>query len=152
MLNGIASARASALRPASLITQLGTLVSGMAETAGSGDPAEFENLVWEFRRAVNQEVAGPRLRAAISSFQGFMPTAFWLGCADRAQYMLPTYRAELDAIERGAAEEARQVVVRRAARMAETVIDELYRRGVFDPGEEPRHPCHPSTGRIPDHA
>jgi hypothetical protein len=35
-------------------------------------------------------------------------------------------------LERFDAELARDVVMRRAASMAETVIDELFRRGVFD--------------------
>jgi hypothetical protein len=45
--------------------------------------------------------------------------------------MLPMYAEELDAIERGAQDAAREVVHRRTALMAETVIDELRRRGVF---------------------
>lgn len=129
MLSGIASARAAAARPPQLLTRLGTLVDAMPAAT---DPQQFENLVWEFRRAINQEVAGPRLRAAIGTFQGFMPTAFWLACADRQDYMLPMYVDELQSIGQGDAERARNVVVRRAARMAETVINELRRRGVFD--------------------
>ena len=61
-----------------------------------------------------------------------MPTAFWLACADRQDYMLPRYVDELQSIEQGDAERARDVVVRRAAQMGETVISELRRRGVFD--------------------
>lgn len=88
---------------------------------------------FEARRADAEalRVAGPRLRAAIGTFQGFMPTAFWLARPDSHDSMLPTYLDEVDAIERGDAERARDVVMRRAASMAETVIDELFRRGVF---------------------
>jgi DNA-binding GntR family transcriptional regulator len=130
MLSGIASARAATRRPAELLTRLRELVIQMS---GADDPEVFENVVWEFRRAINQAVAGPRLRAAISTFQGFMPTAFWLACAgQQREYMLPMYVEELDAIERGDADRARAVVVGRTERMAGTVIEELYRRGVFD--------------------
>ena len=131
LLSAAASARAAARRPAELLTRLRALVAEMAGTAEADDPAQFENLVWEFRRAINQSVSGPRLRAAISTFQGFMPTAFWLACADRRGHMLPLYREELRAIERGDGHGARQVVIRRSEEMAETVIEELYRRGVF---------------------
>ncbi|MDT7644248.1 MAG: hypothetical protein QOC75_1248, partial [Pseudonocardiales bacterium] len=62
-------------------------------------------------------------------------TAFWLACAGRRDYMLPMYVDELDAIEQGDPERARAVVTRRTARMAETVIDELHRRGVFAPDQ-----------------
>jgi DNA-binding GntR family transcriptional regulator len=129
MLTGIASARAASASRPGLVARLRELVGAMP----AADRQQFEELVWELRRAINHEVAGPRLRAAISTFQGFMPTAFWLACADSHESMLPGYLDEVDAIERGDAERARDVVVRRAARMAETVIDELFRRGVFDP-------------------
>lgn len=131
MLSGIASARAAERPSEKFIARLTELVAEMAAKADVGDPAEFENLVWAFRRTINQEVAGPRLRAAIGTFQGFMPTAFWLACPDHKEYMLPLYREELSAIERGDGETARTVVVERAVRMAQTVIDELRRRGVF---------------------
>jgi len=132
MLSAIASGRAAARRPPELLTRLRQLIIEMSE---ADDPEVFENVVWEFRRAINQAVAGPRLRAAIGTFQGFMPTAFWLACADRRDYMLPLYVEELDAIERGDSERASAVVTRRTARMAETVIEELRRRGVFDRDE-----------------
>ncbi|GAA5167444.1 GntR family transcriptional regulator [Pseudonocardia eucalypti] len=141
MLSGIASARAAARGSDQLKGQLRELVDKMS---GAPDQAEFENLVWDFRRAINQEVAGPRLRASIGTFQGFMPTAFWLACADNRtnhqSHMLPTYAEELAAIERGDAEGAKAIVVERCARMAETVNDELRRRGVFgwDGGPEPQ--------------
>lgn len=131
-LSGIASARAAGRRPPELLARLRELVIAMSE---ADDPELFENTVWEFRRAINQAVAGPRLRAAISTFQGFMPTAFWLACAGRRDYMLPMYVEELDAIEHGDPDRARAVVVGRTARMAVTVIEELRRRGVFDRSE-----------------
>lgn len=129
MLCAIAAGRAATRPSPELLARLGEIVADMS----SADAEEFENLAWEFRRAINQEVAGPRLRAAIGTFQGFMPTAFWLACADSQGYMHPTYLDEVDAIGRGDAQAASDVVERRAARMAETVIEELYRRGVFDP-------------------
>lgn len=141
MLCGLASARAARAcardEGVELAVQLRTLVSQMESVdrpSGNGDAAEFENLVWEFRRAINQWVAGPRLRASIGSFQGFMPTAFWLAAGEQEDYTLPTYREELTAIVGGDDITARQVVERRAALMAETVIAELCRRGVFPPG------------------
>jgi DNA-binding GntR family transcriptional regulator len=140
MLCGLASARAARACAradgAELAVQLQELVTKMESVAGPpgrDDAAEFENLVWEFRRAINQRVAGPRLRASIGSFQGFMPTAFWLAAGEHEDYALPTYREELSAILRGDDITARQVVERRTALMAETVIAELCRRGVFPP-------------------
>lgn len=142
VLSGIASARAASAHSPELLARLRKLVGAMP----AAEPSEFENLVWEFRRAINQEVSGPRLRAAIGTFQGFMPTAFWLACADSHDSMLPTYIDEVDAIERGDAELARDVVTRRAARMAETVIDELFRRGVFDPAGVDRGRAEAASG------
>lgn len=141
MLSGVAAARAAHRGSDELKLRLRELVAQMAEVP---DQADFENLVWDFRRAINQEVAGPRLRAAIGTFQGFMPTAFWLACADNhtnhKNHMLPTYADELAAIERGDGEQAKKIVVERCARMAETVNDELRRRGVFgwDGGPQPQ--------------
>lgn len=134
MLSAIASALAARDRPPELLAQLHVLLMEMTE---ADDEQEFETVVWKFRRAINQAVAGPRLRAAISTFQGFMPTAFWLACAERRDYMLPMYVEELDAIERGDPERARAVVTRRAAKMAATVIAELRRRGVFEAPDAP---------------
>jgi DNA-binding GntR family transcriptional regulator len=141
LLSGIAAGRAASRRSPALLGRLRALVADMP----AAEPEEFERLAWEFRRAINQEVAGPRLRAAIGTFQGFMPTAFWLACADSQDYMLPTYLDEVDAIERGEPERARDVVVHRAARMAETVVEELRRRGVFDPAGEPCSRVRPAT-------
>jgi DNA-binding GntR family transcriptional regulator len=150
-LSGIAAARAAKARSAELISRLRELVEAMAKMAGasgSGDPSEFENLVWEFRRAINQDVAGPRLRAAIGTFQGFMPTAFWIGAGE--DYMLSTYREELSAVERGDDRGARDVVERRTALTAETVIEELRRRGVFtdDPADNTAQISTPTLERI----
>ncbi|HEY1967178.1 MAG TPA: GntR family transcriptional regulator [Pseudonocardia sp.] len=135
MLCGLASARVATHCSVEVAERLRELVDQMAQVAGppgSGDAAEFENLIWEYRRAINQEVAGPRLRAAISAFQGFMPAAFWLAAEQREDYMLPMYREELEAIERGDGPAAREVVERRTALMADSVIAELRRRGVFE--------------------
>jgi DNA-binding GntR family transcriptional regulator len=142
MLSAIAAARAARRHSPELVAQLHELVRRMAAVATpDADPAEFEDLVWEFRRAINQEVAGPRLRAAISTFQGFMPTAFWVTAGEREEFMLPLYGEEVAAIERGDPDGAREVVTRRTGLMAEDVVTELRRRGVFteDPpaGEPP---------------
>ncbi|HEY2207506.1 MAG TPA: GntR family transcriptional regulator [Pseudonocardia sp.] len=133
LLCGVASARAAVTRSPELVARLGELVTGMAEAGGA---EEFEQQVWEFRRAIHQAVAGPRLRAAIGTFGGLMPTAFWLACVGRRDDMLPLYETERDAIERGDPDRASAVVRDRTARMAETVIEELYRRGVLDPADD----------------
>jgi DNA-binding GntR family transcriptional regulator len=139
LLRGLASARAATRRPPELLVQLRALIVEMSE---ADEEQAFEDAVWEFRRAINQAVAGPRLRAAIATFSGFLPTAFWLACAERRDYTLPMYVEELDAIERGDSERARAVVTDRSAKMAATVIEELRRRGVLPP-EPMRAPSSP---------
>ncbi len=131
-LCAIASARAASTRPAPLLSRLREL---SAEMAAAIDAEEFESRSWEFRRAINSEVAGPRLRAAIGSFAGFMPTAFLVASIDRGRHLRPSYSDELGAIEAGDAERAGRVVVLRSERMAETIIDELCRRGVLGSGQ-----------------
>ena len=60
-----------------------------------------------------------------------MPRAFWLGIKDNQPRMLPFYELEHRAIRRRDPDGARAACAERSAMMAEVLIAELVRRGVF---------------------
>lgn len=128
LLSGTASARAANAPTPRVLKELRELVQRMRDEP---DSAEFEDRVWEFRRVVNHEYAGPRLRAAIGTFQTFMPKAFWVSYIDNQASMLPFYEQEMAAIQSRDPDAARAACVGRSAASAEIVIHELVRRGVF---------------------
>jgi DNA-binding GntR family transcriptional regulator len=128
LLSGEVAARASSNPTPRLLKELRVLMQRMRT---ENDPAEFEDLVWEFRRTLNHEYAGPRLRAGIRSFQTFMPTLFWLATEDNRTIMLLYYETEYNAIRQGNADAARAACMGRSLKMAEIAIRELVRRGVL---------------------
>lgn len=128
VLSGMASSRAARDPSLRLLTELRRLVDLMRADRES---EVFIEHTWDFRRGINHDYAGPRLRAAMRSSQGFMPRAFWLGFRDCQERMLPFYEREYRAIRRRDPDAAGAACADRSAMMAEVLIAELVRRGVF---------------------
>jgi DNA-binding GntR family transcriptional regulator len=129
LLTGIASARAAAASDAPLLNRLG----GLMELMRTNRDARFQEAAFQFRGAINDQYAGPRLHAAIRASQAFIPRAFWVAYLNNHDEMLPFYEAETNAIHRGDADTARAACVERSAAMARIMLGELVRRGVFRP-------------------
>lgn len=134
VLNGIASGRAAA-NPTPRI--LGHLDTATRTLRNSKDPRAFQHAAREYRRAVNDEYAGPRLHAAIRASQGLIPRAFLLSYPNIIAEMLPFYEDETAAIHRRDPAAARAACGGCAELMAKVMVTELVRRGVLAPPERP---------------
>lgn len=136
-LNGIASARAATNPHADLLPRLDGFLVALRATKGSRG---FPETAMQYRRAINEDYAGPRLRAAIRASQTFMPVAFWRTDVTSHDELLPFYDAETDAIRENSPGAARAACVDRAAVMGRIMLAELIRRRVLRP---------PSPGQSP---
>jgi DNA-binding GntR family transcriptional regulator len=134
VLNGIASGRAAA-NPTPRI--LGQLDAAMRTLRNSKDPRAFQHAAGEYRRAVNDEYAGPRLHASIRASQSLIPRAFLLSYPNIIGEMLPLYEEETAAIRRRDPAAAQAACAGCAALMAKVMLTELVRRGVLAPPERP---------------
>jgi DNA-binding GntR family transcriptional regulator len=134
VLNGIASGRAAA-NPTPRI--LGQLDAAMRTLRNSKDPRAFQHAAGEYRRAVNDEYAGPRLHASIRASQSLIPRAFLLSYPNIIGEMLPLYEEETAAIHRRDPAAAQAACAGCAALMAKVMLTELVRRGVLAPPERP---------------
>jgi DNA-binding GntR family transcriptional regulator len=130
LLSGIASARAAVDGLPRMLDQLTALIEAMRS---SKESRGFQETAWQFRRAINDEYAGPRLQAAIRASQTFIPRAFWVSYINNHDEMLPYYEAELSAIHGRDPDGARAACVERSEVMARIMLGELVRRGVFRP-------------------
>jgi DNA-binding GntR family transcriptional regulator len=130
VLNGIASARAAA-NPTPRI--LGQLDGIMRTLRGAKEARLFQQTAREYRRAINDQYAGPRLSAAIRASQSLIPRAFLLSHPSIAGEMLPFYEDETAAIRRRDPDGARAACSGCAELMAEVMVSELIRRGVLTP-------------------
>jgi DNA-binding GntR family transcriptional regulator len=128
MLNGIAAARAAARGDTGLQERLVEMCRQMRSVS---DPLAFQGIAWDYRRAVNERYAGPRLQALIRSSYAFVPPTLWSAYSDARDDVLAHYEAETAAIRDRDAEEARAINERRARLLADTLVAELRRRGVF---------------------
>jgi DNA-binding GntR family transcriptional regulator len=132
VLNGIAAARAAANPTPRILGQL----DGILRTLRScKEPRAFQRAVREYRHAVNDEYAGPRLHAAIRASQGLIPRAFLSSYPTIAAEMLPFYEHETAAIQHRDPDGARAACSCCAALMAEVMVAELIRRGVLAPSD-----------------
>jgi DNA-binding GntR family transcriptional regulator len=134
VLNGIASARAAANPTPRILGQLDTL---MRTLRNSKEVHAFQRAAQEYRRAVNDEYAGPRLHAAIRASRGLIPRAFLLSYPNVIIEMLPFYADETAAIHRRDPDAARAACAGCAERMAKVMVTELVRRGVLAPSQKP---------------
>lgn len=128
MLNGIAAARAAARGDTDLRQHLDEMCRQMRSLS---DPLAFQGVTWDYRRAINERHAGPRLQALIRSSYAFVPQTLWSAYSAARDDVLAHYEIETEAILAGDAEAARAVNERRARLLADTLVTELRRRGVF---------------------
>ena len=134
VLNGIASGRAAANPTPRILDQLDAV---MRTLRNSKDPRAFQHAAREYRRAVNDEYAGPRLHASIRASQGLIPRSFLLSYPNIIGEMLPFYEDETAAIHRRDPAAARTACAGCAELMAKVMVTELVRRGVLAPPGRP---------------
>ncbi len=128
LLNGIASARAATHPTPRILGELGALMRSLRTAK---DSRAFSDTAAEYRRTINDEYAGPRLHATIRASQNLIPRVFWMTYQGSRQEMLPFYEDETSAIHRRDPQAARAACVGRSYVMAQTMLAELFRRGVF---------------------
>ncbi|MGV0050576.1 GntR family transcriptional regulator [Mycobacterium colombiense] len=130
LVTGHAAAAAALAMTAELANELSALVAEMRDA----NKERFNELTWEFRRLVNTAASGPRMRAMLSTFRTFMPTAYTL-LLDRPgnrAAILRHYRGECRSLTKGDSAGARRAAESRCADEAEMLLTELVRRGVFE--------------------
>jgi len=133
VLNGIASARAATNPTPRILGQLDVM---MRTLRSAKEPRAFQRAGREYRRAVNDEYAGPRLHAAIRASQGLIPRAFLLRYPRVVAEMLPFYEDETAAIKHRDPDRARAACGGCAELMAEVMVTELVRRSVLAPSDK----------------
>lgn len=148
LLNGIASARAAA-NPTPRI--LGQLDAVMRSLRNSKESRAFAECVWEYRRTVNDEYAGPRLHATIRASQNLIPRVFWMTYQNSRDDVLPFYEEENAAIHRREPEAARAACIGRSELMAQTMLAELFRRRVLVPARLGRRSLASPEATSPPH-
>ncbi|MEV0671349.1 GntR family transcriptional regulator [Mycobacterium sp. NPDC050441] len=127
-LNGIASARCATNPTPRIIAHLDDTLRVMRSAK---DTKTFQEACWVFRDSINDEYAGPRLHATIRAGKSFAPSEFWISYPKAKADFLAGYEAETAAIHARDPDGARKACTERAERMAEVMIAELTRRGVF---------------------
>jgi DNA-binding GntR family transcriptional regulator len=137
MLNGVASGRAAA-DPTPRI--LGQLDAAMRTLRSAKDPRAFQHAAQKYRRTVNDEYAGPRLRASIRASQNLIPHTFLVSYPNVIGEMLPLYEDETAAIRRHDPAAAQAACAGCAELMAKAMVIELVRRGVLAPPDSPTVP------------
>jgi DNA-binding GntR family transcriptional regulator len=135
LLNGVASARAATNPTPRILGQLDALTRALR---AAKDSRVFSEITAEYRRTVNDEYAGPRLRATIFASQSLIPHAFWLTYQNNRGDILPYYEDETAAIQRRDPEAARAACVGSSYLMAQTMVAELFRRRVFAAPDDAR--------------
>jgi DNA-binding GntR family transcriptional regulator len=128
LLNGLAAERAAADPTGRIVERLEPLLETMK---ASTDPRTFQEAGWDYRQAIYDEYAGPRLLAVIRASQSFMPRAFWTVYQGRFDEMLALYEDETDAIRRHDPADARSANLRRGELLGKIMLAELARRGVL---------------------
>ncbi|KAA1248999.1 GntR family transcriptional regulator [Mycobacterium simiae] len=142
LLNGIASARAATNPTPRLLRELDGLMRALRTARES---RTFFGIAGEYRRAVNDEYAGPRLHASIRASQNLIPRVFWMTHQNSRDNVLPCYEEEHAAIHRRDPDAARAACIGRSQLMAQTMLAELLRRRVFT---SPEGACHNAV-RVP---
>jgi DNA-binding GntR family transcriptional regulator len=137
ILLGLASARAANDPRAHVLSQLDTLTEFMRTNRES---RAFHEAAWQYRQAIIDEYAGPRLLAEIRASQSFMPRTFWVTYMNNHDELFPFYVAETAAIHTHDPDGARAACAGRAEAMGRIMIAELVRRGVFTPWGAARQP------------
>lgn len=128
ILNGITAARAAQNPTPRLLAQLDASLRLMR---AAKDTKAFQEACWEFRDAITDEYAGPRLHAALRSAKVFAPSDFWLTYPGAKADFLTSYEEEHAAIHRRDPQAARTCCIERADKMGTIMLAELTRRGVL---------------------
>ncbi|BBZ36542.1 GntR family transcriptional regulator [Mycolicibacterium confluentis] len=128
ILNGIAATRAARAADPELLERLEVMLRQLRTLS---DPMAFQMLTWEYRTAINDAYAGPRLQALIRSSYSFVPRMLWSAYGEVRDDVLAFYEAETEAIRAGDADAVRIINEQSARRLAEIMVTELRRRGVF---------------------
>lgn len=129
LLTGAVSARAATSPRPPVLEALERAMVSMRAAAGPREYLECANL---FRDILVDEYAGPRLKAAVSASRSFMPQEFWATHPDGPAQLMPLSETEYAAITSRDSAAARQACVDRTDLMADVLIVELRRRGVFE--------------------
>ncbi len=129
ILNGIAAARAATSPTPRILAHLDT---SLRTLRAARDSKQFQEACWAYRNPLNDEYAGPRLRAAIRASQSFVPTLFWVSYPNSKSDFLSSYEDEIAAIRRRDPDAARTACVARAKVMAKVMLAELTLTGVLD--------------------
>lgn len=128
-----------------LLAELNRLIEVLRSAT---DSKAFEEAVWQYRRTINHEYAGPRLQAAIRASQSFIPHVFWPSYAENQEMMLPFYEKEHAVIRRRDPAAARAACEGRSASMARIVVHQLVRRGVLNSADD-LQPLAPTAASLP---
>lgn len=128
LLTGAAAARAAADPRPEVLAELAEAVAVMRDATG---PRTYLEGADRFRDVVIAGYAGPRLAAAIRSSRSFMPWNFWAEFDGSKDHLLPLIEVEYTAIQRKDPAGARRACIDRADLMADLLIADLERRGVF---------------------
>ena len=134
LLNGIASSRAATNPTPRIVGQLDAIMRSLRTAKES---RAFAEIAREYRRTVNEEYAGPRLHATIRASQNLIPRIFWMTYQVNRDDMAPFYEDENAAIHRHDPDAARAACIGRSYLMGQTMLAELFRRGVFAPPKAP---------------
>jgi DNA-binding GntR family transcriptional regulator len=130
VLSGIASSRAATHPTPKVLHQLEKRLGKLRSTV---ETRLFHENARRYREVVNQAYAGPRLAAAISAAQVFMPPEFWSTYLGNHAEILPFYEAETAAIAGRDPAGARAACVERSAVLGRIMLTELIRRRVLGP-------------------
>lgn len=138
-LFGIITGHASAAAARAMTPELADTLKHLVDQLNTVQKAQFNDLTWEFRREVNLAASGPRMRAVLSTFRTFMPTAYslLLDTPRHRKTILQHYQAECKALMKGDDAAARRAAESRCADESEMLIAELVRRKVFEPPTGP---------------
>jgi DNA-binding GntR family transcriptional regulator len=130
ILLGIAAARAAEDPRPHVLTQLDSLLEVLRANRES---RAFNEAAWQYGQVINEEYSGPRLLAEIRASQSFIPRSFWASYLNNHDALLPHFEAQTVALHNRDADAARAACAGRAETMAQIMIAELVRRGVFTP-------------------
>ncbi|WP_167108071.1 GntR family transcriptional regulator [Mycobacterium sp. DL592] len=128
LLTGAVSARAAADPRPDVLAELD---AAMTDVRVATDSQTYVVGAERFRDIVIAEYAGPRLAATIRSSRSFMPRKFWSQYDATRAHLLPLIEAEYAAIGQSHPAAARRACIDRADLMADLLIADLDRRGVF---------------------
>lgn len=129
LVTGHAAATAAHAMSPELAQELRDLVADLRAATDE----EFGKITWTFRRKVNTAASGPRMRALLSTFRTFMPTAYGILIARPRvrSKILRHYEAECRALVAHDPAAARHAVAMRCTDESNLLIAELTRRGIF---------------------